>query len=108
MGKELPRWELTGCIRRGKKVDMIIYRRVMALSHLAVGFCRYLQLGLAVTGKASDIALQSLSQMTIIHAAFLSTGQINPGHNDAYSHLCPSCKLHAIQYDFHEIILSGP
>lgn len=78
MGKVLPRRELTGCIRRGKKVDMSIYRRVMALSHLAVGFRWYLQLGLAVTGRASDIALQTLSQMTIIHAAFLSTGQIVP------------------------------
>ena len=78
MGKALPRRELTGCIRRRKKVDMSIYRRVMALSHLAIGFRRYLQLGLAVTGRASDIALHTLSQMTVIHAAFLSTGQIVP------------------------------
>ena len=40
MGKALPRRELTGCIRRCKKVDMSIYRRVMALSHLAIGFRR--------------------------------------------------------------------
>ena len=78
MGKALPRWELTGCIQRGKKVNMSIYCRVMALSHLAVGFRHFLQLGVAVTGSASDIALQTLSQMIVVHTAFLSTGQIIP------------------------------
>ena len=84
MGKTLPCQELTGCIERGKKRDMCIYHRVMALSHLAVGFHRNLQLGIAVAGRASDIALQTLSQMIIIHVAFLSTDQIVPAN--AYSH----------------------
>ena len=57
---------------------MSIYHLVIALSHLAVGVRHFLQLGVAVTGSASDIALQTLSQMIVVHTAFLSTGQIIP------------------------------
>jgi len=48
----------------------------MGLSHLAVGFRHYLKCGLALVGSALHSAVQIISQMVEIHAAFHGAGQV--------------------------------
>ncbi len=72
----MPRCQLTGCIRQGKKSKMSVFCRCMGLSHLAVGFCHYLQRGLALVGSALHSAVQTISQMVVIYAAFHGAGQV--------------------------------
>ncbi len=57
---------------------MGVHCSYMGLSHLAVGFRRYLQRGLALAGSALHSAVQNLLQMVVFHAAFQDTGQIIP------------------------------
>ena len=70
-------------------------------------------LDFAVTGSASDIALQTLSQMIVVHTAFLSTGQIIPAttmHTLICAHLA-NCmqssmifmRLFCLDYELHNV-----